>query len=258
MMDMTWEMFLGEGSFGQVHKVKNRHTGAVSALKLIKTSDGKIGKAEKEMSNHQKAAASSEFVLKIIHWGQISDEFLYMQLELCSGGDVKRLLKGKKGMDDDTLRWKLYLQVLMGIVAIHSAGLIHLDIKPENVLLTDRNDARVADLGLATFAKDGDRTAIQTHAGGTKGYEAPEIASGKGFSVKADIYSLAVTFFEMRVGSVPDMSMSNPFAPLEKLGDPATLELILFMLKRVSSERPTSAECESRVKVLRSRQGQVP
>merc|ERR1711998_4446 len=157
-------------------------------------------------------------------------------------------------MDDDALRWKLYLQICMGIVAIHSCGIIHLDLKPENVLLTENKDARVADLGLATLAKDGgDQTATQTRAGGTPGYQAPEISSARTFSKKADIYSLAVMFTEMAVGRLPDTSSANPLRPLEELNDPLTLELVQFMFKTVSSERPTAAECLSLVQALQGR-----
>ena len=90
------------------------------------------------MAHHQRAAASSEYVVKINTWGQISDEFLFVAMEVCTGGDIAQLLKnpdapGRKiAMNDDALRWKLYDQICMGLSAIHAAGLIHMDIKPGN------------------------------------------------------------------------------------------------------------------------------
>ena len=113
-------------------------------------------------------------------------------------------------------------------------------------------DARIADLGLATLTEN-EETAKQTHAGGTRGYQAPEITTKK-FSNKADIYSLAVMFFVMAVGKLPDIT-SSTFAPLEAKDDPGTLELLQFMLKLNPKERPTAAECAARVEpvALRAR-----
>lgn len=70
-----------------------------------------------------------------------------------------------------------------------------MDLKPENVLLNGDLDARISDLGLATLSEH-EGTVHQTHAGGTVGFKAPEVASGH-FSEKADMYSLSVTFFDM-------------------------------------------------------------
>ena len=132
-------------------------------------------------------------------------------------------------MADTALRWKLYLQICRGLEAIHAEGIIHMDLKPENgplsclcaqhdrpvfllicvcttpslargcstVLLTEHKDARIADLGLATVVEDG--TDLQTHIGGTEGYNAPEVGT-RNFSNKVDIYSCAIMFFEMAVG----------------------------------------------------------
>ena len=207
-MDYEWLEKIGEGGFGQVHKVRNKHRagGRVSsrsnssvgsgvsgdefvAIKLIRVEDdAKMDSASKEMAYHQRAAASSEFVVEIWTWGQIEQEFLYVAMEFCAGGDIGKLL-GKtagQGMTDTALRSKLYLQICTGLAAIHGAGLIHMDMKPPNVLLTEALDARIADLGMATYAEH-EGTQTQTHVGGTFGYKAPEIASGK-FSVLSLIH----------------------------------------------------------------------
>ena len=155
-----------------------------------------------------------------------------------AGGDVKGLLEGGDGVADGALRWKLYSQIATGLDAIHRANLIHMDLKPENVLLTAEHDARIADLGMATFAED-DATATQTHAGGTRGYQAPEISTGK-FSNKVDVWSLAVMFFEMAVGRIPDITTGALLAPLEARDEAFTLELLQSMLHLESQRRPSA------------------
>ena len=109
-------------------------------------------------------------------------------------------------------------------------------------------DARIADLGLATLTEN-EETARQTHAGGTRGYQAPEISTKK-FSNKVDVWSLAVMFFEMAVGHIPDLSTGALFAPLEARDDPFTLELLQFMLHQESQRRPSAADVVERVKTL--------
>ena len=117
-------------------------------------------------------------------------------------------------------------------------------------------DARISDLGLATLVKEGDNTVTQTHAGGTGKYQAPEVST-KRFSNKADMYSLAIMFFEMAVGSKPELEDGrelgpHTFRPLEEKRD-GTLELLQFMLKMKSSERPTAEATVREIKVLKSR-----
>ena len=137
LMDLEWIEKLGEGSFGQVHRVKNKYRNAHSAVKLIKVDDEeKLANASKEMQHHQKAAEASEFVVKLFKWGQIADDFLFIELELCTGGDIRKTLNSteppRSGMADTDLRWKLYMQICRGLEAVHKTGLIHMDLKPEN------------------------------------------------------------------------------------------------------------------------------
>ena len=137
LMDLSWVSWLGEGAFGQVHLVKDREIHDLWAVKFIKVeNDGLIQEASKEMQHHKRAAESSEFVVKIKTWGQVGDEFLFVQMEYCAGGDVRKLLNKADpstiGISDDELRWKLYRQICEGLASIHSAGLIHMDLKPEN------------------------------------------------------------------------------------------------------------------------------
>ena len=142
LMDLIWSGKLGEGAFGQVHRVKNKYRSSaerdvLSAVKLIKVDDeAKLDSASNEMKHQMRAAASTEFVVDVRNWGQIGDEYLFIEMELCAGGDVRKLLDAsdppRSGIADGALRWKLYGQICSGMSAIHAAGLIHMDLKPEN------------------------------------------------------------------------------------------------------------------------------
>ena len=126
--------------------------------------------------------------------------------------------------------------------------------------MTKNLDARLADLGLATQIEEvGTAAAASTrsHGGGTRGYQAPEVATKK-FTTKADMYSLCQMYFEMAVGKRPVLEdgvriTPDTLGPLEAKDDKATLSLMQFMLKVDSAERPTAAEAVSRIKLILSR-----
>ena len=137
LMDYRWVRLLGEGGFGQVHEVSHRHHAAGSphiALKLIKAVHGsrddddavarKLKETAKEMEHHQRAASTSEFVVELFTWGQIGEEFFFVSMELCTGGDVAQLLEAAeqlgRGLESELL-WKLFEQIALGIEAIHKA-----------------------------------------------------------------------------------------------------------------------------------------
>jgi serine/threonine protein kinase len=134
LMDLVWIEKLGEGGFGEVHLVSNKHDKTRTALKLVK--EDRLERALKEIGLCQRAAAASEFVAQYVSGGQASEHFIWLQTEFCAGGNIRKLLETadppESGMADDALRWKLYLQICRGLEAIHAAGVFLLDPKPEN------------------------------------------------------------------------------------------------------------------------------
>ena len=150
LMDYRFVSLRGEGGYGVVYEVANRNLpdGAPHvALKLIKVkhddeegTQEEIDRAAREMSHHQRAAASSRYVVDMHTWGQIDDEFFFVAMELCEDGDVEKLLNEQPGRGLEAgLLWRLYEQLALGLKAIHDAGLIHLDLKPANCAFRSRS-----------------------------------------------------------------------------------------------------------------------
>merc|ERR1719453_2787481 len=88
LTDLVWKKKLGQGAFGQVHLVENRHNNDRQAVKLVRVLEGKMQFAVQEMHHQSRASKASEFVVNMFTWGQISDEFLFMIMEFYGGGDV--------------------------------------------------------------------------------------------------------------------------------------------------------------------------
>ena len=142
---------IGEGGFGVVYEVANRNLPdgeAHVALKLIKVKHDdeeaaqqeEIARTAREMSHHQRAAASSPYVVDMLSWGQIDDEFFFVAMELCAAGDVAKLLNEQPGRGlEAELLWRLYEQLTEGLQAIHDADLIHQDLKPANCAFRSRS-----------------------------------------------------------------------------------------------------------------------
>ena len=150
LMDYGFVRHKGQGGYGVVYEVANRHLPDDAphvALKLIKVkhddeeaAQEEIDRTAREMSHHQRAAASSPYVVDMLTWGQIDDEFFFVAMELCTGGDVAKLLNEQLGRGlEAELLWRLYEQLAEGLQAIHDADLIHQDLKPANCAFRSRS-----------------------------------------------------------------------------------------------------------------------
>ncbi|KAF4546580.1 Pek gcn2 protein kinase [Lasiodiplodia theobromae] len=136
---------------------------------------------------------------------------LYIQMEFCERQTLRDLIRS--GLYNDANKgWRLLRQILEGLAHIHSHGVIHRDLKPDNIFIDTANNPRIGDFGLATTGQYqiADRVATfgstatntqgdQTHSVGTTFYIAPELKSGVSgtYDSKVDMYSLGIIFFEM-------------------------------------------------------------
>ncbi|MCX7048579.1 MAG: protein kinase [Candidatus Sumerlaeota bacterium] len=128
----------------------------------------------------------------------------YIAMELVKGGNLSKLIKDEKQLPiDEALR--LFVEIARGLQAAHEAGIVHRDIKPGNILLTDKRQVKIVDFGLAKLSQKGsdlpDKTIMRSS--GTPGYMAPEQIRGEKMLPRADIYALGITLFDMLVGKPP-------------------------------------------------------
>jgi len=200
---------LGQGGMGSVWRARQESVGREVALKLLDPSLARDSAFTARFVREAKAMAmlNHPHVVSCIDAGVDQGRF-FLALELVPGGDASRLalrLGGRLPIADVL---SIGLDCARGLEAIHAAGLIHRDIKPANIFLTADPSAggraKLGDLGLVRPSAGEPR---MTHTGaalGTPAYMAPEQARGeKSIDIRADIYALGATLFELSTGEPP-------------------------------------------------------
>ncbi len=193
---------LGQGGMGRVYKVLDTKIGEKIALKLIRPEAGLDRTSFERFSNELKLAR------KIRHKNvcQMFDlgEYLgtsYITMEYVHGEDLRQLIR-KVGRLSPGQAIAIARQVCAGLEEAHKLGVIHRDLKPQNIMLDDDGDARIMDFGIARSLSGKSITGAGTFIG-TPEYMSPEQVEGKGVDPKSDIYSLGVVLYEMVAGRRP-------------------------------------------------------
>lgn len=147
----------------------------------------------------QAARLAHPNIVNVFDQGQ-DGEYTYIVMEYLPGITLRQLLN-----DFTTLTWEQTLDVvkavLNGLDAAHSAGIVHRDVKPENVLLADDGRIKIADFGLARAASHNTQTGQALL--GTVAYLSPELVTGSPADIRSDIYGLGIMMFEMLTGEQP-------------------------------------------------------
>jgi len=173
------------------------------ALKVLKEHYAKDAPfVERFRKEAQSAAALNHpYVVQVYDQGRAEDGRYYIAMEHVPGGTLKNLIAGR-GRLEPAEAALLASQVADALRAAHECGMVHRDIKPQNVLLDDAVDAKVADFGIALAAST-DPTSGTNRVFGTPSYMSPEQAMGEPVGPRSDLYSLGVVLYEMLTGAVP-------------------------------------------------------
>jgi ABC-type amino acid transport substrate-binding protein/predicted Ser/Thr protein kinase len=194
---------LGHGAMGEVYRAYDTKTERVVALKVLPPRLAEDTTFQQRFRRESQAAAglNEPHVVPIHGYGEI-DGRLYLDMRLIEGRNLGTMLKESKRPLGTAFAVAVVEQVASALDAAHEAGLIHRDVKPSNILITEREFAYLIDFGLARTAGDpGMTTAGSTM--GTLAYMAPERFEGGQADARSDIYALTCVLYECLAGVQP-------------------------------------------------------
>jgi serine/threonine-protein kinase len=193
---------LGRGGMGRVYRVLDKKLNEEVALKLIKSEIASDKKTVERFSNELKIAR------KIVHKNiarmfDLNEEkgTHFFTMEYVRGEDLKKLIR-KMGRLSPGQAITIANQVCEGLTEAHKLGVIHRDLKPQNVMVDEEGNARIMDFGIARSLEGKGLTGAGVMIG-TPDYMSPEQVEGKETDQRSDIYSLGIILYEMVTGQVP-------------------------------------------------------
>jgi serine/threonine-protein kinase len=192
---------IARGGMGEVYRARDRELARTVALKILRP--GAAGHAE--FLNHLRrevslaSAITHPNVLRVFDLGQ-HEELRFLSMQLVDGEDLAAVIK-RAGRLPIARAIRLFRQVADGTAAAHDSGVLHRDLKPQNILVDAQDHVYVADFGLA-------RPLYGPPSGlgqivGTPAYMSPEQARGQDLDSRSDLYSLGVILFELLTGRLP-------------------------------------------------------
>ncbi len=191
---------IGTGGMSDVYKAKDHKLNRFVAVKVLKAefSANKNFVSKFRVEAQSAAGLMHPNIVNVYDVGE-EDGIHYFVMELVEGITLKNYIEKKLRLSVKEAI-SIAIQVSMGIEAAHNNGIIHRDIKPQNIIISKEGKVKVADFGIARAATS---DTITSHAMGSVHYTSPEQARGGYSDAKSDIYSLGITMFEMLTGRVP-------------------------------------------------------
>jgi serine/threonine protein kinase len=196
------QSLLGVGGMGEVYRAYDTAKDRTVALKLLRAEMSADAGFQERFRRESRIAARLQepHVVPVHDFGEING-VLYIDMRLVEGDNVHAVLQ-KTGPFDPARAASIVGQVAAALDAAHASGLVHRDVKPENVLLTANDFAYLVDFGIAHLGGDTGLTSAGA-AIGSCAYMAPERFTGGRVGPAADVYSLACLLYECLTGSAP-------------------------------------------------------
>jgi serine/threonine protein kinase len=213
---------IGEGGMGSVYLAEQVSIGRKVALKVLQgtyaSDDEFIGRFRREA--RLAASLNHRNIVTVYDFDQGNDGSLFIAMEYLQGTKLSDVIR-RDGPLEINRAVRLAIQIAEGLGIAHQSGVIHRDIKPDNIMVVGNRgveEIKLMDFGIARIMDTGSTTSNLTRAGmimGTPAYMAPEQAEGATVSEQTDIYALGIVLYEMLSGSVP-FKASTPSAVLIK------------------------------------------
>ncbi len=199
---------LGAGSMGRVYQGFDEQLERFVAIKILST--GRVSDKDYFERFHREAKLLASIThpnIALIYYFGTLEGLPYFCMEYMAGGSLENMLQQKRFFDPEAAL-SYTMQVAIGLNKALEKGIVHLDIKPSNLMLAEGDRVKIVDFGLARTSRELER--ITTDIVGTPLYIAPEQIQGGLADFRSDVYSLGITFFEMLYGFVPYSGKTLP------------------------------------------------
>jgi eukaryotic-like serine/threonine-protein kinase len=210
---------VGKGGFASVFRVRNRRLQRTEALKVLSETLTEDSDFAKRFEQEARVAASLDHpnIVKIYDYGSAED-FVWFSMQFIDGPSVGRELRSRERFDEGPAA-RIAVSVLDALYYSHARGVIHRDIKPDNIMLDRDGRPYLTDFGVAKSQV----ALVKTHAGtllGSPAYMSPEQLQGKPLDGRSDLYSLGVTLYKMLAGGLPFTADDTFRATMKRLSEP--------------------------------------
>ncbi len=203
---------IGQGGMGLVYKGRQVSLDRVVAVKILNKSLCDNQEFIKRFEREAKSVARINHpnIMAVYDFGQTTDGIWYMVVEFIEGNSLSKAIADKLMLPIEELA-PILIQSLAGLAHVSTSGIVHRDIKPDNILITKEGITKIADFGLAKDVKGNDATDLTTAglAMGTPAYMSPEQCMGRRLDGRSDIYALGVTAYLALTGEKPFVGQSS-------------------------------------------------
>ena len=261
------DALIGSGAAGAVYKATHRELRRTVAIKVLHPHYQEDPHFMKSFRGEALAASQLDHpnVMRVLDFGQEPDGLVYIVMEFLSGRTLQSLLDEERRLPPDRAV-EIMIQVCAALSVAHDHGIIHRDIKPDNIMLVpSRNDeggtfelVKVCDFGIAALqnprAEDSDFGVAEAVIAGTPEYMSPEQARGIEIDARSDVYAAGICLYELVTGRPPFLGdhageilikqLEEPPKPPSQLSkglDPLLEEVILRAIQKDPAKRPQSA-----------------
>lgn len=191
----TLQRPIGEGTFGKVRLGLHRLTNTRVAIKQIPKAHS--ASLTREIHHHRRLHHPHVMQLYEVI---ATEQYIWMVSELCAGGELYDYLVENEVLAEPEAR-RIFGQLCLAVAYVHSKGIVHRDLKLENILLDERCNVKLGDFG---FTREFERKRLMETFCGTTGYAAPEMLAGKKYTgEEVDIWSLGVILYALLCGALP-------------------------------------------------------
>ena len=214
---------IGRGSLGHVWRGRNLNVDRFVAIKLLDGLEDVVRpslvadvRRRFELAVRKHAQLVSPFVVQILDQNP-SHTPPYVVMELATGGNLRDVLG--QGRLEPAVAVRFFVQIAHGLGVAHAQGLVHGDLKPENVLLDTEGNIKLSDFGFSRVIDAGEAASGRAYVGfGSLGYMPPEMFRRRGPATPgADVYALGILLYEMLVGELPGRRSPMPSEVVEGL-----------------------------------------